>query len=101
MSHFIDMSDHFAHSDKNITIYNFLQFSTKQWGFIDNKIQPQNRLRHIDFVKMYTELNIPITEEEVRVGDLVELEKTKVHIEFKDYSTEELAKSHCYLVSQF
>lgn len=27
MSHFIDMSDHFAHFDKSINIYNFLQFS--------------------------------------------------------------------------
>ena len=43
MSHFIDMTDHFAHFDKSINIYNFLQFSDKQWKWIDNSIQPQSR----------------------------------------------------------
>jgi len=45
MSHFIDMSDHFAHMDRGIDIYNFLRFSEKQWDLIDNRIQPQNRWR--------------------------------------------------------
>ncbi|MDB5283282.1 MAG: hypothetical protein JWO06_2357, partial [Bacteroidota bacterium] len=43
MSHAIDMSDHFAHLDKSITLYNFLQYSDKKWNLIDNSIQPQNR----------------------------------------------------------
>ena len=32
MSHFIDMSDHFAHFDSRITIYNFLQIQQKNLG---------------------------------------------------------------------
>lgn len=39
MSHFIDMSDHFAHYDQSINIYNFLQFSPSAWNRIDNSIQ--------------------------------------------------------------
>src|SRR4029078_511022 len=35
MSHFIDMSDHFAHFDKSINIYNFLRFTDAQWNRID------------------------------------------------------------------
>jgi len=49
MSHFIDMSDHFAHLDKTINIYNFLQFTDKQWKWIDNSIQPQSRIRIYDY----------------------------------------------------
>jgi len=45
MSHSIDMSDHFAHLDKSITVYNYLQYSDSEWNWIDNSIQPQNRLR--------------------------------------------------------
>ena len=101
MSHFIDMSDHFAHSDPSITIYNFLQFSVKQWNFIDNKIQPQNRLRYKDFVEMYHDLNLPLTEEETRPGDLEALKNSNIHPEFASYTAEELAISHCYIVSKF
>ncbi len=60
MSHAIDMSDHFAHFDKSISIYNFLLFSTTQWKWIDNSIQPQNRLRFSDYQKIFSDLQLPI-----------------------------------------
>ena len=99
MSHFIDMSDHFAHSDPSITIYNFLQFSNKDWQRIDNSIQPQNRWRFKDFTKLYAELKIPVSETEVRPGSLADLAKVKVHEEWADYSQAELAESHGYIFS--
>lgn len=100
MSHFVDMSDHFAHSDKSITIYNYLQFSEKKWNRIDNSIQPQNRMRITHYRKIYQELGIPITKEELRPGNLTELNTIKVHQEFSHISPEELAVSHCLLISQ-
>lgn len=99
MSHFIDLSDHFAHFDHGINIYNFLRFSRKQWKLIDNNIQPQNRLRWKDYEAMYRQLNIPITEVEVRAGDLDLLAAVDVHPEYADYRAEELAISHGYVVS--
>ncbi len=100
MSHFIDMSDHFAHSDPSITIYNFLKYSEKQWRLIDNKIQPQNRMRFEGFKNMYNALNIPVTELSFRKGDLSALESVKVHKEISSqFSTEEIAVSHGYIVS--
>lgn len=100
MSHFIDMSDHFAHFDKKITVYNFLKYSTKSWSMIDNKIQPQNRFRHKDYLKMYKELDIPVTEEKIEDGNSETLALVNVHPEFKDYSQEQLAITHAYLVSK-
>src|ERR1051326_1606552 len=38
MSHAIDLSDHFAHMDNSITIYNFLKFSDTAWKWIDNSV---------------------------------------------------------------
>lgn len=99
MSHFIDMSDHFAHLDPSITIYNFLQFSEAQWARIDNSIQPQNRWRIPQFRTLYTELGIPVTEEQNRVGDLEALQGVAIHPSFERFSFEELAVSHSYLVS--
>ncbi|MFK7806579.1 MAG: class I SAM-dependent methyltransferase [Saprospiraceae bacterium] len=100
MSHFIDMSDHFAHLDQSISIYNFLKFSPEQWDRIDNSIQPQNRLRISHFRKMYQVLNIPINEEVNRPGDVGLVKSLPIHSYLKNLSAEEIAISHSYLASQ-
>ncbi|MBK6610788.1 MAG: class I SAM-dependent methyltransferase [Sphingobacteriales bacterium] len=99
MSHFIDMSDHFAHFDKSITIYNFLQFSDNQWKWIDNSIQPQSRMRIYDYKKIYADLNIPISEETFRQGNLNELTSIKLADKFTIRPLEEVAISHCHFIS--
>ncbi len=99
MSHFIDMSDHFAHFDSRITIYNFLKFSKKIWALLDNSIQPQNRLRFRDYIEMYHLCGLPVNREEIREGSQQELGKVKVHPEFSSYSPRELAISHAYIIS--
>ncbi len=100
MSHFIDLSDHFAHYDKNINIYNFLKYNKKSWDIIDNSIQPQNRLRFKDYREMYNELSIPITEESIRPGDIDAVKSLKINTEFDNYTTEDLAVSHGYIISK-
>jgi SAM-dependent methyltransferase len=99
MSHFIDLSDHFAHFDHAINIYNFLRYSQKQWAVIDNDIQPQNRWRWPQYKKLYRDLKIPIREESVREGDISRLREVPVHEEWASFSEAELAISHGYLVS--
>lgn len=100
MSHFIDMSDHFAHMDYSISIYNFLRYSKKQWDFIDNTIQPQNRMRLRDYQEMYEKLGIEINHTEVRPGDIKAVMAEPLHTDFLDYSIEEIAISHALVVSK-
>ncbi len=100
MSHFIDMSDHFAHMDPSITIYNFLQFSDRAWAWIDNNIQPQNRWRLKDYMAMYEAVGIPYEAARLRPGNLTDLRSVKLHPRYQHYSPEELAISHGYLVSR-
>ena len=53
--HYIDYSDHFWHSDKSISPINFLQYSDSMWGKIaGNRYMYMNRLRHDDFIAMFT-----------------------------------------------
>lgn len=99
MSHFIDMSDHFAHFDKSINIYNFLQFSEAQWQWIDNSIQPQSRLRIYDYKQIYNDLQIPISYETYRPGNLDELMSVSLDSKFSGNLLEEVAKSHCHFAS--
>ncbi len=100
MSHFIDMSDHFAHFDKSITIYNFLQFSDKQWKWIDNSIQPQSRIRIYDYKQIFADLKIPITEESLREGNIEELKSVKLSNNFLNKPFNEVVVSHCHFVSE-
>lgn len=99
MSHFIDMSDHFAHLDGKISIYHFLRFSEERWKWIDNDVQPQNRWRLAQYRRMYQELGITIKEEKNRPGEPEVVAKEPIADEFKIFSLEELAISHSYVVS--
>ncbi len=98
MSHFIDMTDHFEHFDKSITIYNFLRYSEKAWSRIDNAIQPQNRLRFPDYQDLYHATGFAILEEATRPGDLEALRRVPLAEPFRSYAPEELAISHAHLV---
>lgn len=99
MSHFIDMSDHFAHMDKTITIYNFLKFSNRAWAIIDNTIQPQSRWRFIQYKSLFDQLGIPYREEKIRPGSPATIKQLNLHAEWQSFSAEELAISHGYLLS--
>ncbi len=100
MSHFIDMSDHFAHLDESITIYNFLQFSESAWSRIDNSVQPQNRWRLSDYEQLYRKLNLEIVAKDYREGEPEALAKTKLHPDFKERDSAQLSISHAHLVNK-
>ncbi len=97
MSHFIDLSDHFAHLDRSITIYNFLRFSERQWRWIDNDIQPQNRMRCRDHQRMQEELGFQIVRTDPWSGDLDALRRTELHPDYRAMPEREVAISHCHL----
>lgn len=99
-SHFIDMSDHFAHLDQSISIYNFLRFSEKQWSWIDNSVQPQNRWRLSDYLKLYDRLGFRLLAEETRPGEPEKLATLKLAAPFNRYDLTDVAVSHCHLVNQ-
>jgi len=99
MSHFIDMTDHFAHIDKTITVYNFLKFSDKQWSLIDNRIQPQNRLRLPDYRLLYKNAGIDITEEINRDHDINIIKTIKLDSKFKTSPMEDIAVTHSQIIS--
>ncbi|NRB51555.1 MAG: class I SAM-dependent methyltransferase [Saprospiraceae bacterium] len=99
MSHFIDMSDHFAHLDRKISIYHFLRFSEQNWKWIDNDVQPQNRWRLEQYRQMYQALGIAIKEEKNRPGAPEVVAKEPIADEFKVFTLEELAISHSYVIS--
>ena len=100
MSHFIDLTDHFSHLDKEISSLHFLKYSPAQWRLIDNAIQPQNRLRITDYRSLYKEVDIPINKEQNFYVTEEDFAMAHLHDQFKTIPEEDLMVSHSYLVSR-
>lgn len=56
-AHKIDYTDHFSHSDTNISAINFLRYSEKVWSRLaGNRYMYMNRLRHDDYVAIFRKI---------------------------------------------
>ena len=49
----IDYSDHYAHTDKSISLLNFLKYEDKEWSKYNHQCHFQNRLRHNDYIEIF------------------------------------------------
>jgi SAM-dependent methyltransferase len=59
--HFIDMTDHFSHSDPSITSVNFLRFSETDWTrYAGNRYMYQNRLRLDDYEALLKSVGVKV-----------------------------------------
>jgi predicted SAM-dependent methyltransferase len=80
MSHAIDYTDHYAHSDPSITRYNFLQFTPEQWERYNPDIHYQNRLRHSDYRDMFEDAGFDVVEEHVWMPEDSERQSAKIKL---------------------
>ncbi len=58
----IDYTDHYSHTDKNISVLNYLSFNEDKWKKFNNSFLYQNRLRHQDYVRIFYQFNLNIIE---------------------------------------
>jgi SAM-dependent methyltransferase len=75
-SHHIDLRDHFARVDPHIGVYNYLQFSTRAWRLLNSRLESQNRLRHSDYIELFTRSGLDVIDDEATRGperDLTDL----------------------------
>lgn len=100
MSHFIDMSDHFAHFDKSISVYNYLRFTVQEWSRIDNSVQPQNRLRIYTYRQLHQQAGFKVLEEINRPGSIDELKTVPLAQPFAAHPAADVAITHSLFVSQ-
>ena len=91
----IDYSDHYSHTDKNISPLNFLRFSNEKWERYNNKYLYQNRLRHFDYKKIF--LNHGFTIKKIIEGPK-EFPKEKISKVFKAEKEETYITWGYYLI---
>jgi SAM-dependent methyltransferase len=70
VSSIIDYSDHYSHTDKNISPLNYLSYSDDEWGKYNNSYLFQNRLRHQDYKRIFEEKNYIV--KDVSLGDFLD-----------------------------
>ena len=59
----IDYSDHYSHTDRSISPLNYLQYSDKEWRKYNSSLHFQNRLRHQDYLDIFTEAGFKVIDE--------------------------------------
>lgn len=96
----IDYSDHYAHTDRHISKFNFLKYSDFVWHLLSPPDHFQNRLRHCDYAKMFIDSGFRILEEErtVATDAMMQLSSLKLAKRFSGYSKEELAPTSGWFV---
>lgn len=65
----IDYSDHYAYTDKSISLLNYLNFSDIEWGKYNHACHFQNRLRHYDYLKIFDDCGFKLVEESITYGE--------------------------------
>jgi ubiquinone/menaquinone biosynthesis C-methylase UbiE len=90
MSHVIDYSDHYAHSDASITEYNYLRFDEQRWRKVNPSIHFQNRLRTKAYEQLFTKAGFELVEAVTWNGADEDLARVPVNDMFQNLSREEM-----------
>jgi SAM-dependent methyltransferase len=68
--HFVDLSDHFQHTDQTISRINFLCYSETEWNRIaGNEFAYCNRLRVSDYLSKWEEMGFEIQRKEIFIDE--------------------------------
>ncbi len=100
MSHRFGIADQYFHVDESLTPFNYLQYSSRQWRFLNNPLSPQTRLRVSDYRKVLREAGFEIVKEKNIPGSKEQLQSIRLADEFKHYTEEDLLIIWSTLVSR-
>jgi SAM-dependent methyltransferase len=102
--HYVDFSDHFSHSDKDITAVNFLQFDEEKWDrYAGNRYMWHNRLRIDEFLDLLKSSGLRVLSSETKVDgrslDTLKLGQLRLDRRFKDKTDEANATSSAWIAA--
>lgn len=89
----IDYQDHWSYFDKNISIYNYLKYSSREWKKYNPSLHYQNRMRHSDYLSLISQTDFKIVKEVPRLPNKIDketLRNMEIAEEFKNYIFEDL-----------
>jgi hypothetical protein len=96
LSIIIDYSDHFSHTDKNISKLNFLKYSDLTFDrFFNTEVHYQNRLRHFDYLNIFNNAGFEVIKHNAKFN--VEPPKTLLGIKRKRHNLDFFTKGYFLL----
>jgi len=97
----IDYQDHYAYFDPGISVYNFLKYSDRSWRFFSPSLHYQNRMRHPDYLELFSHAGFELVEEsrlEGSANDLRVIEGLHVDPRFRRYDPLDVAVRSSFLL---
>jgi predicted SAM-dependent methyltransferase len=93
ISFVVDYHDHYASADAAISRFNFFRYSNTLWKWFNPPNHYQNRLRHSDYERMFTESEFRLVSSRhiIPPGSIEQLQGVPVADCFRRYSKEDLA----------
>jgi len=93
--HMISPSDHRAYTDKSLSYYDFLKYSSGEWKKQHTKFDYHNRLRLPDYVNIFEKAGFEIVSLEYDTCDknsekYLKFKELTLHKDFENYTEEEL-----------
>jgi SAM-dependent methyltransferase len=101
VSSLVDMQDHYALFDVDLSVYNYLRFPAWKWALVNSDIHYQNRLRYSDYLKIVQDEGFCVLDEWVdrpTEDNLRELRAQRLAPEFLGYAEHDLAAKRLGLV---
>jgi SAM-dependent methyltransferase len=102
VSFVIDYIDHYSYFDREISGYNYFQYSDRMWALFNPALHYQNRLRHPDYLDLLHEAGFEVVEEqrwEARAADLKMIEGLSLEKRFSAYCLKDLAVRSALVVA--
>jgi ubiquinone/menaquinone biosynthesis C-methylase UbiE len=100
VSFMIDYVDHYSYSDKDLPLFNFYKYSEKSWKKYNPYSHYQNRIRHNDYLKIFSESGFEVLNE-IKImcseKDMNEIKKMKIDKKFEDYSISDLSVKSAFI----
>ncbi len=90
ISHHIDLRDHYAKFDRRVGVYNSLRFSSRQWRYLNSRMEPQNRLRRPDYLCLVDECGFDLLAEDSHNGADAHFAAVRPAPEFRRYDEADL-----------
>jgi hypothetical protein len=90
ISHHIDLRDHYAKFDRKVGVYNSLRFSSRQWRYLNSRMEPQNRLRHSDYLELIDAAGFELLADDSRTGSDAQFAAVRPAAEFRRYREDDL-----------
>jgi hypothetical protein len=90
-SFIIDYHDHYSTADPRITRFNFYRYSARKWRWLNPANHYQNRLRHVDYLRLFGAQQLQALEARRVTVPEAELHRISICPEFAAYAPEDLA----------